>query len=58
MKTIAEQLNVKEFPLIINDSKGNRIYFEDSEGTIRDYRIIPEYTQQDLINEIRNFKLK
>ena len=32
MKTIAQQLNVKEFPFIINDSSGNRTYYEDSEG--------------------------
>jgi uncharacterized membrane protein len=32
MKTIAQQLNVKEFPFVIKDSQGNRIYFEDSEG--------------------------
>jgi len=33
MKTIAQQLNVKEFPFIIRDSKGNVIYFEDSNGS-------------------------
>jgi hypothetical protein len=32
MKTIAQQLNVKEFPFEIKDSQGNEIYFEDSEG--------------------------
>ena len=32
MKTIAEQLKVKEFPFEIKDSNGNRIYFEDSHG--------------------------
>ena len=32
MKTIAEQLNVKEFPLEIKDSNGNEIYYEDSNG--------------------------
>lgn len=32
MKTIAQQLNVKEFPFIIRDSKGNEIYFESSGG--------------------------
>ena len=32
MKTIAEQLNVKEFPLKINDSYRNEIYREDSNG--------------------------
>ena len=32
MKTIAEQLKVKEFPFEIKDSNGNRIYFENSHG--------------------------
>ena len=30
--TIAQQLKIKEFPFIIKDSKGNRIYYEDSDG--------------------------
>jgi hypothetical protein len=30
--TIAKQLKIKEFPFEIKDSKGNRIYFENSEG--------------------------
>ena len=32
MKTIAQQLNVKDFPFIINDKDGNKIYFEDSDN--------------------------
>ena len=32
MKTIAQQLNIKEFPFIINDKNGNEIYFENSTG--------------------------
>ena len=32
MKTIAQQLNVKEFPFVIEDKNGNRIYCEDSDG--------------------------
>jgi hypothetical protein len=32
MKTIAQQLNVKEFPFTIKDSKGNTIYWENSNG--------------------------
>lgn len=32
MKTIAQQLNVKEFPFIIKDKNGNKIYFENSNG--------------------------
>ena len=33
MKTIAQQLNVKEFPFEINDSDGKVIYREDSYGS-------------------------
>jgi hypothetical protein len=32
MKTIAQQLNIKEFPFIIKDENGNVIYYEDSDG--------------------------
>ena len=32
MKTIAQQLNIKEFPFIIRDTNGNEIYYEDSNG--------------------------
>ena len=32
MKTIAQQLNVTEFPFRIKDKNGNEIYFEDSNG--------------------------
>jgi hypothetical protein len=31
-KTIAQQLNIKEFPFEINDKNGNEIYYEDSNG--------------------------
>ena len=31
MKTIAEQLNVKDFPFSIRDANGNLIYFEESD---------------------------
>jgi hypothetical protein len=30
--TIAQQLKIKEFPFEIKDSKGNQIYFENSDG--------------------------
>jgi hypothetical protein len=33
MKTIAQQLNVKEFPFIIKDSNGKGIYREESNGS-------------------------
>jgi hypothetical protein len=32
MKTIAQQLNVKEFPFVIKDSQGRQIYYENSTG--------------------------
>ena len=32
MKTIAQQLNVKDFPFKIKDKNNNRIYYEDSNG--------------------------
>jgi len=31
-KTIAQQLNIKNFPFIIKDEKGNHIYYENSNG--------------------------
>lgn len=30
--TIAQQLNIKEFPFIIKDNYGKEIYFENSDG--------------------------
>ena len=30
--TIAQQLKIKDFPFVINDKNGNRIYFEYSDG--------------------------
>ena len=32
MKTIAQQLNVTDFPFSIKDKNGNLLYFEDSDG--------------------------
>ena len=32
MKTIAQQLNIKEFPFEIKDLNGNDIYWENSKG--------------------------
>jgi len=32
MKTIAQQLNITEFPFEIKDKNGNRIYYENSKG--------------------------
>ncbi len=31
-KTIAQQLKIKEFPFEIKDEKGNRLYYESSDG--------------------------
>ena len=31
-KTIAQQLNITNFPFEIKDEKGNRVYYEDSTG--------------------------
>ena len=31
-KTIAQQLNITNFPFEIKDEKGNRVYYEDSNG--------------------------
>ena len=30
--TMAQQLNIKEFPFVIKDNKGNEIYYEESSG--------------------------
>jgi len=32
MKTIAQQLNIKDFPYIIKNKNGNQIYYENSDG--------------------------
>ena len=32
MKTIAQQLNIKQFPFEIKDSNDNKIYYENSNG--------------------------
>ncbi len=34
MKTIAQQLNIKEFPFIVRDKNGDKIYFEDLDGVV------------------------
>lgn len=31
-QTIAQQLNIKDFPFEIKDKNGNEVYFEDSDG--------------------------
>lgn len=32
MKTIAQQLKIKDFPFRIKDKEGNQIYYENSNG--------------------------
>ena len=32
MKTIVQQLGIKDFPFIIKDKNGNQIYYENSDG--------------------------
>jgi len=34
-KTIAQQLNIKEFPFEIKDKNGNQIYYENSTGYLK-----------------------
>ena len=46
MKTITQQLNIKEFPFEIKDANGNQIYYEESDGYWYKY----EYNSQG--NEI------
>ena len=46
MKTIAQQLGIKDFPFIIRDKDGNKIYWEDSIG----YWVKKEYNSNG--NEI------
>ena len=41
--TIAQQLKIKEFPLVIKDSRGNQIYYEDSDG----YWLKQEFNSND-----------
>ena len=39
MKTIAQQLNIKDFPFRIKDNNGNETYYENSDGKIEDNRV-------------------
>ena len=50
MSTIAQQLNVQEFPFEIKDSKGRKIYFEDSNKSWSKY----EYDSQDHVIRFEN----
>ena len=61
MKTIAQQLNVKDFPFKIKDKNNNIIYYEDSDGEIIDKRPkpTPEFTMEELIEKLGyEFKIK
>jgi len=59
MKTIAQQLKVKEFPFKIKDKDGNQIYSESSDGYIEDKRTT-EMTIAEIEKElnITNLKIK
>ena len=39
------------------DEKGNELTFKDSRGVTRGFEI-PEYTMEELVNKIGNFKIK
>ena len=52
MKTIAQQLNIKDFPFIINDKNGNRTYREFSNGTWSKY----EYNENGNRTYYENFR--
>jgi hypothetical protein len=56
MKTIAQQLNVTEFPFTVEDSQGNQIYYENSYGYILDNR--PKSPCEGKIVEIEGKKYK
>jgi len=43
MKTIAQQLKIKDFPFVIKDKDGKEIYYEDSNG----YWVKREYNAND-----------
>lgn len=61
MKTITQQLNIKQFPFEIKDSNNNKIYHENSDGDIIDNRPkeIPEYTMEELTKIVgEEFKIK
>ena len=45
-KTIAQQLNITNFPFNIKNDKGNRVYYEDSNGFWAKY----QYDEKD--NEV------
>ena len=49
-KTIAQQLNIKDFPFEIKDKNGNQIYYENSSGHWRKYK----YGQNGKIIYIEN----
>jgi hypothetical protein len=50
--TIAQQLNVKEFPFEIKDKRGNVIYYECSDGVWlkREYDVNGEQTRYEMSN--------
>ena len=54
MKTIAQQLNVKEFPFEIKDKNGNVIYSENFNGTWSRCEYIPNSLGEETYSEDSN----
>jgi hypothetical protein len=54
MKTIAQQLNVKEFPFEIKDKNGNVIYRENFNGTWSRWEYIPNSLGEETYSEDSN----
>ncbi len=50
MKTIAQQLNINDFPFKIKDKNGNILYYEDSDGNWDRY----EYDENGKIRYYEN----
>jgi REP element-mobilizing transposase RayT len=60
-KTIAQQLNIKDFPFVINDKQGNIIYFESSTGHWAKYERDKQWNEiyyEDSFGEIRDNRVK
>ena len=57
MKTIAQQLGIKEFPFRIKDENGNEIYLENSNGVVIDNR--PKSCEGKIVEiDGKKYKLK
>jgi hypothetical protein len=58
MKTIAQQLSIKDFPFIIKDNNRNQIYFENSDGEIINNRPKTKELTMDEIAEKFNIPVE